>query len=108
MSQQESNICEICGGPLQANHLWCPGPHSEDEPTPKHDGKLDKDGWSDVEITEIWSCVQDKYGQGVRVGSLGCENESMRVELDPAQALSLLAWLSQEKNELERLAKEQE
>lgn len=106
MNEQERNLCALCGGPLQASHLWCPGPHSKEdlEPAPKHDGKLDERGDYTV---ELW--VQ--HGKATvdideNISSWVCDNPR-NVELTPKQALSLLAWLKQEEQELQRLAKEQ-
>jgi hypothetical protein len=73
------------------------------EPAPKHDGKLDEHGWLVAAHDEIYAI----YGpmQGVYINDNTSPNG---IGLMPAQALSLLAWLTQEKGKLELLAKEQE
>lgn len=86
--------CPTCGGPLNANHLWCPGAHSEG-----HDGWLDRG-----------KVCQVGYVQGDQSVTIvnHVEWEDDRIKLTFKQSLSLLAWLTQEKETLERLAKEQE
>lgn len=76
----------------------CP---SEPESALKHDGKLDAYGY--VKIDEYPS---------VEIASRGDEETTLSyyetVHLTPTQALSLLAWLQQERETLERLVKEQD
>ena len=66
-----------------------------------HDGKLD-------EQKHAWVRYLDKIvgEHGILIERDEWENDSIR--LDPAQALSLLAWLKQEEATLRQLAKEQE
>ena len=68
----------------------------------KHDGKLG--GRNPYSVC----CVIGKrtHYAGVRIGH--DEVTSTEIWLSPAQALSLLAWLEQEEDELQRLAKEQQ
>lgn len=120
MMSTEYNLCPKCGG---VTSLKRPE-HSmrvstgvfrpctcKPEPVQKHDGKLDKRAVHDD--YHATATIQDDYGlcDGSKLvevagGRGDCENS--RVLLEPAQALSLLAWLTQERGELQRLAKEQE
>lgn len=74
------------------------------EPMPHHDGWLD-DG------SASWMATKVEYDLSYKVHHLSIHGgygdmESRDITLDPKQALSLLAWLQQEKATLERLAKE--
>lgn len=104
-----SNTCEQCGGqrtvyykiePVYGNNYtsaalaispstmklcMCPVPR------PKHDGKLDEHDEMEVRLD----------GKYVRL-----EEPWREILLNPKQALSLLAWLTQERETLERLAEE--
>lgn len=131
MSEQESNVCTICGGTkrvdwtisfeecrpvemrfdpatLAGNWRLCPG---HPEPEQKHNGNLDDrpqhdDYHASVEIQEDWGLCDGSKIVEIYGGRGDCEN--CRVLLEPVQALSLLVWLKQEIPELERLTKEQE
>jgi hypothetical protein len=118
MSEQESNVCAICGGMLRIDYTiefrecmphsisvepnqvvvpgmrLCPG---HPEPAPKHDGKLDEDGSATVWYDNIYSHVR---------GVLIDDSRGVCAYLEPKQSLSLLAWLEQERGELQRLAEE--
>lgn len=63
------------------------------EPAPKHDGILDEFGSAQVRMREHDVLIQDIIDE---------------VELDAAQALSLLAWLKQEEANLQKLVEEEE
>lgn len=69
----------------------------------EHDGKLDKDGGYHAYHT----LGRDQKTPFVvvegRPGPYTCED---MIQMSPAQALSLLAWLQQEKQQLQLLAKE--
>lgn len=117
MSEQESNVCEICGGVKRIEYVigfeegrprdmrvespsllegeWrlCPG---HPEPAQKHDGRLDED----------YQVYQSNGAWGVE-GMILEYKGTCRAIIRPAQALSLLAWLEQNREELRRLAKEQ-
>lgn len=119
MAEQESNVCVICGGtktivlkcePTYTNgytsslqwtgnntrpYCSCPPP----EPAQKHDGRLDERGDAVVSYGKAY------FGQSKDIHIDGYDDGAC---LTPAQALSLLDWLLQEKETLERLAKEQE
>ncbi len=75
------------------------------EPTSTHDGKLDEDGSFTVYHGDVWSSVHDDAIQGIHV--LHRNSSYGHVTFTPQQALSLLAWLTQEKPALEQLTKEQ-
>lgn len=70
-------------------------------PVQKHDGNLDRDDRMTVQFAhEKYVEVRDSESErGFPYGD--------SLLFDPAQALSLLAWLKQEEATLERLAKEQ-
>lgn len=76
-----------------------PRPPEQSISAPKHDGKLDEDG----NYT-----VSHSYGAWGFEGIILDEGKRTAALLDPKQALSLLAWLEQEKEKLELLVKEQE
>lgn len=120
MSEQESNICAICGGvkrvywtisfeechpvdvrfdpaSLASNWRLCPG---HPEPATKHDGSLQP-------ASRVYHDVDGLRRPVVRIDGEYQTGPEDTVELSPHQALSLLAWLKQEEPELERLAKEQ-
>lgn len=59
---------------------------------PEHNGNLDEFGGAQVRITDGHVYI----------------SETETIELTPAQALSLLAWLTQKDVKLQSLAKEQE
>jgi hypothetical protein len=80
------------GGPV---HQWS----GIVPPPPYHDGKLDT-GVAVVEYGEVYQS-RKKTIQGIHI----CDEDEC-VYLDPKQALSLLAWLRQQENELEQMAKE--
>jgi hypothetical protein len=104
-------ICAQCGGIITSAHFeynqskpldqepattapqasivgrFCPG-HSK----PKHDGKLDEEG--DMEV-----CIREKYVE--------ISEAFQEMLFSPQQALSLLAWLEQERPNSEKLTKEQ-
>lgn len=96
----EFNLCPKCGGVKslkQPEHTrrvrtsvfracTC-----KTEPAQKHDGKLGKD--SKAHINQSGLVVVEEYDEVAY--------------LYPTEALSLLAWLTQERETLERLAKEQ-
>lgn len=112
MSEKQSSICMICGG-IQSWHggempiansisrkkfYPCPGHPAS---ATKHDGTLSG------RIPYQVCCVIGKKTQsaGVRIGHKETTNDE--IWLSPAQTLSLLDWLQQEKETLTRLAKEQ-
>jgi len=68
----------------------------------KHDGKLDNRNPCAMGHAE---CKMNEYG--VYVEAISGHNTMLRTYLDPQQALSLLAFLFERKDELETLAKEQ-
>ena len=74
------------------------------QPTPQHNGKLDTREFSDGSHAEC----QIKQGGMVLEVSDSVGRTVMHSYLQPTQALSLLVWLEQERDTLERLAKEQE
>lgn len=131
MSEQENNICAICGNPVKifrggwldptsqayrdlAKQAWrddarliCLG---HPETAEKHNGRLDDrlathDYHADVELQEDYGMCDGSRVVVIAGGRGDCENS--RILLEPAQALSLLDWLLQERDELTRLAKEQ-
>jgi len=86
------DICPKCG-----NEVLLSG---EREPTPRHVGKLP--GGDTYEV------YYDGEGKDTLICVQGTHNLSnYEVILEPKQALSLLAWLQQEREKLEALAKEQ-
>lgn len=120
----DNNVCETCGG---YKTIWykvdlvmkggpeqtvvpsqgvltttpfnlCPG---HPEPAPKHDGKMSD--YAFVKVNEYPS---------VEIASKGDEEATLSyyeaVHISPKEALSLLDWLRQEEQELQRLAKEQD
>lgn len=114
MSEQESSSCGICGGwkriaytiefrecvphsisvdpnTVIAPFKLCPG-HREPAQKQDYGGKLDEQG---DYTASLWS-------NGVDI-----DRPSQHVELSPAQALSLLAWLEQNREKLQQMAKEQ-
>ena len=95
-----SNVCERCGGLKTAPFASGIIQHSTikmcdcpPQPTSKHDGNLSRH--SSIEYYAL------KGRTWVRL----CEGGETWV-LSPAEALSLLSWLQQEKPTLDRLAKE--
>lgn len=121
MSEQESNVCTVCGGILQIEYVigfrqcvphemrivnkeevvgdgplrMCPGHPAE--PEQRHDGNLDEQG------SRVWHDPSWGY-DCVRIALHDGEQCSIR----PKQALSLRDWLIQESLELERLAAKEE
>ncbi len=69
----------------------------------KHDRKLDTRKPHAMGHAE---CEMNQHG--VYVTTVTGHQTVLRTYLDPQQALSLLAWLFERKDELEALAKEQE
>lgn len=130
MNEQENNICALCGGvkrvdwtisfeqchpvemrfdPASLAGDWrlCPG---HPEPAQHHNGRLDDrlathDYHADVEMQEDYGMCDGSRVIVIAGGRGDCENS--RILLEPAQALSLLDWLLQKRDELTRLAKEQ-
>lgn len=79
-------------------------------PEPKHDGKLDEDDDGCTVSFDDNAHLDKGYGccRGVRIaGKYAIGNGEDEVTLSPKKALSLLAWLEQERETLEQLAKEQ-
>ena len=75
----------------------------------EHQHDLDEQGYGEVGIVdEIYSPGYNHYICGVSISCINEDNQITTVELSPAQALSLLAWLKAEQAFLERLAKEQQ
>lgn len=115
----EITYCDTCGGlknvtfpiaqtkgmePARAfqpfTYTLCPG-----HPMPKHDGRLGG------EEHEAQTVDYRQLGHGHTYISLRYDDSSRREDdiwLSPKQALSLLAWLKQEEQTLQELAKEQE
>lgn len=123
MSEHESTICAICGGYTSqviirrlpaANSEGIPYPLADvppirlcpghPEPVQKHDGRLDKDGDTKVQYGAAYPGERGIYV----LDMIDDDPKHHSVYLGPAQALSLLTWLEQERGELQRLAKEQE
>jgi len=69
----------------------------------KHDGILH--GRNTYEVKHMFGLVRARWAS-VRIGH--AETTSDEVWLSPAQALSLLTWLEQERTTLEQIIKEQD
>lgn len=79
------------------------------EPTPEHDGKLDKKAYGTVEkIEDAYSFEKRDYIPGIRIQSHYRIGITDTVDITAVQALSLLSWLKQEEEELQELAKLEE
>lgn len=87
-------LCPQCGKAKEPHVRF--GECKCGKPVKKHDGELSKSG-AHVEYAQGFSCT---------IVQLSEQGETWH--LFPSEALSLLAWLQQEKSTLERLAKEQE
>ena len=72
------------------------------EPAPKHDGKLDEQG---NRLIRIMGDDSEEF-LGKREIVIMSGDFMNGIVLNPHQCLSLLAWLEQHRDELERLAKE--
>lgn len=117
MDEQENNVCAICGGArrvnwtisfeecrpvemrfdpasLADNGRLCAG---HPEPAQRHDGRLDED----------YQVCHGNGAWGFEVVVLEYKGTTQAL-IRPDAALSLLAWLQQEREALQRLAKEQE
>lgn len=81
--------------------------HHVHEPAQKHDGGLDEKGHETVSYGKVYVGM-GMNGKSLFVDGVHLDSLDESVHMRPKQALSLLAWLQQEKPELERLAKEQE
>lgn len=116
---EDSNVCAVCGGlkgPVTReflDHLLCSAPYTNPlffracschpEPAEKHDGDLGHN------TTAFYS--DEKYitdnGESFFNREVCLSDKMRHICLIPKEALSLLAWLTQERGELQRLAKEQ-
>lgn len=106
-----SRLCEKCNGftrlPPQyvleemgrhgQSPFMCPGHALELSPEsmPKHDGQLDKENKTRV--------LLDREDNQVHIEDVWTDG----ISFEPAQALSLLAWLKQEEPELRKLVEEE-
>ena len=121
MSEQEKNICPRCGGvkrveyviifvdgvpyemridaqdlPTETGWHLCPG---HPEPAQRHDGNLNTESTHNV--------YYNNFG-GVAIHANDAAPDTSVTWMSASEALSLLAWLQQERDALARLAKEQE
>lgn len=99
----EFNLCPKCGGVKSLKQPEQTGwvrtstfKACSCQTESKHEGK----------ISDFYEAHITSHQRMVFIGNGGHLND--HIELTPAQALSLLAWLIQERETLQRLAKEQE
>lgn len=117
---EENNVCAICGGlkgPVTReflDHLLRSAPYTnplffractcKPEPAQKHDGKLDEQGNRRVRIMGD----DGEEFRGKRDVLIANGKLDDGIVLKPNQFLSLMDWGDQNRDELQRLAKEQE
>lgn len=125
MSQQESNVCSLCGGLNRVEYVitfaearpcevrivvpdsssldWhlCPG---HPKPEQRHGGFLDEMHEYEVSYWQKESSCTRIYIEETN----DTKDEPEFVAISPHQALSLFEWLAQEKATLEQMVKEQD